>query len=253
MAFSCPSRFPRTPLQGAASRTTRRRNFRGITRRDGTPIQLVPSRRHNSKHARDYLRHPKARGVHRHALPARSPSESGTLLRIEVRTRTSRKRASADSKHRFGPSLSCSAEDALSKSSDGVRHRITLGGAGKHIGGATSLGSDVSRHRAEVDPAFPQGREERGCFWKTKSGLALLATSALRPLPGHIFRVWQVVPLYRPKRLNRERTFTRIRRFAHVIVTLATFFRLQRLKAGRCFAPRRYSRSFVSNCPGPSA
>ncbi len=155
--------------------------LRGITQRDGTPdpksfraVDTIPSTLVTT-----YVTQKRVEFID--TLSPQDPqASSGTTLAYRVRTRTSRKRASADSNTVLVqvfpvPQKIALVETQVTESAIELRWAAPAStSAGANLSGALMY----HVYRAEVDPAFLKAAEERGSLLETKSGLALLATSA---------------------------------------------------------------------------
>src|SRR5882724_10320851 len=154
--------------------------LRGMTRRDGTPdpksfraVDTIPSTLVTA-----YVTQKRMEFIDT-LSPQDAQTSSGTTLVYRVRTRTSRKRASADSNSVLVQVFPVPQKIAL------VRTQVTESAieltwaAPTSTSAGATLSVPLSYHvyRAELDPASLEAAEERQSLLKFKSTLVLLATS----------------------------------------------------------------------------
>src|SRR6266851_9472891 len=155
--------------------------LRGTSGRDGTPdpksfrvVDTIPSALVTS-----YVTKKRMEFIDILSPQGPGASPSATFV-YRVRTRTSRKRASADSNSVLVQVFAVPQKIALVETQV-TESAIELRWAAP---ASTSAGANLSGalmyhvYRAEVDPASFKAAEERGSLLETKSGLVLLATSA---------------------------------------------------------------------------
>jgi len=188
--------------------------------------------------------------------PRESQASSGITLVYRVRTRASRERASADSNAVLVqvfpvPQKIALVETQVTESAIELRWAAPAStSAGANLSGALMY----HVYRAEVDPAFLKAAEERGSLLETKSGLALLATSAAPSYQDTSFEfgksyLYIVRSVLTANELSLESDDSQ-----HVIVTPRDIFRLQRLKGWSLLCSQALLQKVsLSNCPGPSA
>jgi len=155
--------------------------LRGIIRRDGTPdpksfraVDIVPS-----KLVTTYVTQKRMEFID--ALSPKDPqTSSGTTLVYRVRTRTSSKRASADSNAVLVQVFPVPQKIALVETqvTESAIELSWAAPASTSAGGTLSGALMYHVYRTEVDPASLKAAEERGSLMETKSALVLLATSA---------------------------------------------------------------------------
>ena len=155
--------------------------FRGITRRDGTPdpksfraVDTIPSTLVTT-----YVTQKRMEFIDM-LSPQDPQTSSGTTLVYRVRTRTSRKRASADSNTVLVQVFPVPRKIALIETQVTESAVELSWAAPESTSAGATLSGDLMYHvyRAEVDPASLKAAEERGSLLETKSALVLLATSA---------------------------------------------------------------------------
>ncbi len=155
--------------------------LRVITRRDGTPdpksfraVDTIPSTLVTA-----YVTQKRMEVIDT-LSPQDAQTSSGTTLVYRVRTRTSRKRASADSNTVLVqvfpvPQKIALVETQVTESAIELRWAAP---ASTSTGATLSGALTYHVYRAEVDPASLKAAEEKGSPLETKTALVLLTTSA---------------------------------------------------------------------------